>query len=395
MSQLRIVLVMIDPPLPFGNATARGFYVLLKGLVARGHHVTAFAACHQPDDLARARALFPAPTYDLRLYPVPSRSGWHFQWQRFARPYSFLFSEELLNDLHGTLALGFDVLHLEPTWAAWLGIGHVGRSLISVHDLAAIDLGDQRPRNVREAVVRSRLIRTEKRLLKTFQHFRTTSSRLEGPLHAINPKASTSTVPLGLDLDLFAYIPDHQRVGDHTLALIGSMDSASSHAAAIRLLARLWPQIKRRVPDAKLQIVGWSARDLLFDYVGQRDVVIEGNVPELRPYFESSSVMLYAPSRGGGMRVRVQEAMAYGIPVVTTGDGVEGLPALDGVHAGICDEDAGLIERTVTLLLDPALQNQQRLAARCLLEHACGAAVTLNGIEAIYATIQAKHLEKA
>ncbi len=111
-------------------------------------------------------------------------------------------------------------------------------------------------------------------------------------------------------------------------------------------------------------------RDSLFDYVGRRDVVIEGNAPDLRPYFETSSVMLYAPSRGGGMRVRVQEAMAYGAPVVTTGDGVEGLPALDGVHAGICDDDAGLIERTVTLLLDPALQNQQRLAARCLLEHA-------------------------
>ncbi len=106
MSQLRIVLVMIDPPSTFGNATAWWFYVLLKGLRARGHHVTAFAACPQPDDLARLQALFPAPTYDLRLYPVPSRSGWHFQWQRRARPYSFLFSEELLNDLNGTLALG-------------------------------------------------------------------------------------------------------------------------------------------------------------------------------------------------------------------------------------------------------------------------------------------------
>ncbi len=43
----------------------------------------------------------------------------------------------------------------------------------------------------------------------------------------------------GIGPDLYSYILDHQRAGDHTLALIGSMDSASSHAAAIRLLASI------------------------------------------------------------------------------------------------------------------------------------------------------------
>src|SRR3982751_6629935 len=75
MRPLRIVLVMIEPPLPFGNAAARWFYVLLKGLVERGHHVTALAACSKPAEMEQARGLFPAPGYDLRLFPFPSREG--------------------------------------------------------------------------------------------------------------------------------------------------------------------------------------------------------------------------------------------------------------------------------------------------------------------------------
>ena len=76
MPPLRIALVLIEPPLPFGNAAARWFYVLLKGLVERGNRVTAFAACSKPEDIAKGQALFPAPSFDLRLYPFPARTGW-------------------------------------------------------------------------------------------------------------------------------------------------------------------------------------------------------------------------------------------------------------------------------------------------------------------------------
>ena len=64
------------------------------------------------------------------------------------------------------------------------------------------------------------------------------------------------------------------------------------------------------------------------------------------------------------MKVKIQEAMAFGVPVVTTGEGVEGLSAVDGVHAGICEDDAGLIERTVALLVSTERQDRQRRTER-------------------------------
>src|SRR4051812_5663309 len=147
MPPLRIVLVTIEPPLPFGNAAARWFYVLLKGLVERGHRVTAFAACSKPEDIAAAHALFPAPAYDLRLYLFPTTSGWRSKCRTALRPFSYMFSADLRRDLDATLAEGFDILHLEQTWSGWLGVHHVGKALINVHYLAAIDLAEQRPRN--------------------------------------------------------------------------------------------------------------------------------------------------------------------------------------------------------------------------------------------------------
>lgn len=200
----------------------------------------------------------------------------------------------------------------------------------------------------------------------------------------INPRAEITTVPVGIDASLYEYIPDDRRSTEPILTLIGSMNWYPGYSAAIRLLTRLWPEIKRRVPAARLQIVGWKARERLGEYLDLADVNIEENVPETRPYFEKTSVFLYAPSRGSGMKIKILEAMGFGIPIVTTREGVEGLPAVDGVHAGVCEDDAGLIERAVSLLQDPERQNRQRLEARRLLESHCGPAPTLDAIESIY-----------
>src|SRR3954469_19312372 len=99
MPPLRIVVVMVEAPLPFGNAAARWFYVLLKGLVARGHRVTAYAACSRPDEMGRARDLFPAPDYDLRLSPFPERHGLRSKLESLLFPFSYMFGDDLRREL--------------------------------------------------------------------------------------------------------------------------------------------------------------------------------------------------------------------------------------------------------------------------------------------------------
>ena len=174
----RIVMVTLEPPAPFGNAAARWYYVLLRELVARGHHVTCFAACSKASDLAEARRLFPSPAYDLRLYPFPPRSGLRAKLATLRRPFSYMFSRELARDLEAELARGYDVLHLEQLWAGWLGLGHVARALVNVHYLPSIDLADTRPSDAKGRRDSWLMGRAERTLLRRFAKFHACSTRV-------------------------------------------------------------------------------------------------------------------------------------------------------------------------------------------------------------------------
>ena len=110
-------------------------------------------------------------------------------------------------------------------------------------------------------------------------------------------------------------------------------------------------------------------------------------MPDTIPYFRTIDALLYAPPRGSGMKVKVLEAFALGTSVVTNTEGIEGLPASDGVHAGVAEDDAGLIDRAVALLRDPALRESRRLAARTLLESHCGPGPTVDAVEAVHESI--------
>jgi glycosyltransferase involved in cell wall biosynthesis len=160
-----------------------------------------------------------------------------------------------------------------------------------------------------------------------------------------------------------------------------------SYSAAVRFLTRLWPAIRKEIPNAHAIVAGWHARQALKNFLPQQGVEVIENVPDMRPFFEQSSLLLYAPERGSGMKVKVLEACAYGVPVVTTSDGVEGIPAEDGVHAGLSDDDAGLVDRTLRVLTDPFLQESMRRAARTLVEQHCHPRTVLDGIEHCYLDI--------
>ncbi len=387
VNPLRILLVVLEAPVPFGNAAARWYYVLLRELAARGHRVTCYAACSKASEIDETRRLFPSPAYDVRPYPFPVRSGLRSKLATLRRPYSYMFSADLKRDLEAELARGFDVLHLEQLWTGWLGLAHAQRALVNVHYLPSIDLGDTRPSDGIGRRDSWLMRRAERTLLRRLERFHACSSRLAAEIANVHPSAAVTVGPLGIDTTLYSYVPDERRATDSVVSVIGNMGWHPTHTAAVRLVTRLWPEIRRRVPAARLHLVGWGAKAALAAYEGLPGVVIEENVPDARPHFERTSVLLYAPARGSGMKIKILEALAYGIPVVTTGEGVEGLPAIDGVHAGVCEDDAGLIDRAVRLLGDPTLQNRQRAAGRALLEAQCSPEPTVDAIERIYASM--------
>ena len=392
MEAKRVLIVLPDPPLPFGNAASRWFYVLCKGLVEGGHDVTVFAACRTDNEKEEALKLFPKREYDLRCYAHPIRKGLRSKWETWQRPYSYVFSERLQHDLELEIARSCDVLHIEQLWSGWLGVEHADRALLNVHFSPGIDLGEDVSSSVSRVLLQKQSLRAEKKILRSYPVISTLTSRLEQYVRMNNPEAVVKTIPLALDLSRYPFTVEPSCDVGPVVSLIGSFNWGPTYSAGVRLLTRLWPEIKRRRPEAQLQIVGRDARKALQAFVKGSDVAIHENVPDTVPYFERTGVLLFPAKSASGMKVKVLEAMALGTPVVTTKEGVEGLPARDGIHAAICDDDAGLVGRTIALL-NPSLHRMKlRQAARALIEKHCSPRSTVAAVESMHNDIAERRL---
>jgi len=118
------------------------------------------------------------------------------------------------------------------------------------------------------------------------------------------------------------------------------------------LLSRIWPKIKQEVPRAKLWIVGKIAPEILSDYLGQKDILIE-EIDDNRKAYQRAWVLVAPMRSGGGSRTKFFEAMASGLPIVTTPEGIEGISAKNGQGVLIENDLAHLAERAIELLLNP------------------------------------------
>jgi len=389
---LRVVLVMVEPPLPFGSAAARWYYVLLRGLVERGHRVTAFAVCSNAADVEKAALVFPAPQYDLRCHPIENRDGVAAKLETIRKPHSHLFRDEVRRELAAILRDGYDVLHLETLWSGWAALDvDPAKVLVNLHYLYAIDDANGSFVDIRTGLQRALRKRAERNLLRRFGTIAAITPRLESAARKIvRGEVPVYWFPFAIDSTLYRFVPVDERPTHPVVSAIGSMNWRPSHSAAVRLVTRLWPGIKQQVPEAKLRIVGWRARSMLREYVDLPDVEIIEDVPDIRPYF-NSSVLVHTADHASGIKVKIVEAMAFGVPVVTNTEGIEGLPAHDGEHLIVSDEDRTNIERTVALLRNVPEQERLRIAARRLIDTQCSPARALDAVEHCYRDMIARH----
>jgi polysaccharide biosynthesis protein PslH len=136
-----------------------------------------------------------------------------------------------------------------------------------------------------------------------------------------------------------------------TLLFVGTFTHAPNRDAALWLGREIMPAILPRQPRAKLRIVGTVPPPEVFALAGP-NVEVVANAPSVRPHIEAASVVLAPVRSGGGMRMKVLQALAAGKPVVTTERGVEGFDVLDPAPPLVRAESGEEIAAAVTALLD-------------------------------------------
>jgi glycosyltransferase involved in cell wall biosynthesis len=122
------------------------------------------------------------------------------------------------------------------------------------------------------------------------------------------------------------------------------------------------PRIREQMPEARLIVVGSDPppRHSLPNHAGE--IELRGFVEDVREPLRECSVFVCPILSGSGMRVKLLEAFAAGIPVVSTRIGAEGLADVDGEYCALSDDPDGFADRAVELLRNP--DKARAMAAR-------------------------------
>ena len=182
-----------------------------------------------------------------------------------------------------------------------------------------------------------------------------TSTRDEEILRLQLPGLRTAVITNGVDCAHFARPvgPRHPE----TAVFVGAMNYFPNDDGALFFLREIHGRIRQARPDFRFEVVGCGPSATL---QAQRaaDVAVTGYVDDVRPYMWNASVFVVPLRMGGGTRFKVVEAMAAGVPVVSTRLGAEGIPAEDGRDLLLADDPEAFAQAVVRVLSEPALAAQ-------------------------------------
>ena len=170
-----------------------------------------------------------------------------------------------------------------------------------------------------------------------------------------------------------------------TLLFLGGYSYAPNRDAAERLITRIWPIVHKKRPDARLIVAGKSAA--LIPSFGARPEGVEftGFVPDLDALYARARVITCPIMAGGGTRLKLLEAAAYGKPMVSTTIGAEGILFRPGEDILIADDDAAFASACLFLLEDDAEAARLGGAARAMVSATYDLSVIARQLAAVMA----------
>ena len=180
-----------------------------------------------------------------------------------------------------------------------------------------------------------------------------TMSELDGEyLASFLPKAGRNirVAPNGVDCGALAPPKDNPTRQD--ILYVGNFQNLPNMDALEYLVNDVWPIVRLRCPTARLTVVGAHAKRKVSHFDGTNGIRIVGEVPDVSPYYHSHRILAVPIRAGSGTRLKILEAFAAGIPVVSTSLGAEGIEYENGRHLMIADDAVGFATTIETLLND-------------------------------------------
>jgi len=209
----------------------------------------------------------------------------------------------------------------------------------------------------------------------------------ERDLEAIGSSAGTARlVRIPLAVEVPPRPLDPMGSGPPTILFVGSFSHPPNVDAATWLAERLFPRVRERVPDARLDIVGQDPTDEIRALASDA-VSVHASVPDVTPFADRAAVVVTPIRLGGSMRMKVLEALAAGKALVATPRAAEGVEATAGKHFLLAAGDDELVDAIAKLLLDPERRSALGRAAREWAERHLGWDRGIEAFERLYDTL--------
>lgn len=216
----------------------------------------------------------------------------------------------------------------------------------------------------------ARLAAYEPRFARKFDAHVTVSERDRQMLQDLVPEAKVYAVDNGVDVGSFDEVHRQNEESPGKagrLVFVGSMDYHANVDAAREFATGPWPKIRERHPGFTFSVVGRSPTPEVLALAKLPGVEVTGSVRDVRPYYVGAVAAVVPLRIGGGSRLKILEAMAAGVPVVSTVLGAEGIPS-DGDAMITRSSVDGLGEAVLGLVSDPEKAARMMSAGRTLVQ---------------------------
>ena len=162
-----------------------------------------------------------------------------------------------------------------------------------------------------------------------------------------------STIPICVDTDeVPAVKPELHKL---SVLSLGTMFWPPNVEGVRWFLEQVWPLVQEVIPDVAFSIVGKDPPAELQGMAKGKGVEFTGYVPDLLPWLEKAGVFVVPLLSGSGMRVKIIDAWRWGLPVVSTTIGAEGIQYSDGENILIADSAQAFARLVVQVLSDDRL----------------------------------------
>lgn len=177
-------------------------------------------------------------------------------------------------------------------------------------------------------------------------------------------------VPTGVDVEAFQ--PPSQLIDAPVVGFLGSMDWMPNIDGVQWFVRQVLPKVREQMPQIRLKIIGRNPPASIRSLAADPAIEVTGTVPDVQPHVHNCRLIVVPLLAGGGTRIKIFEAMAMGVPVISTTVGAEGLPVTHGSEIEIADGVEAFSAGSVKLLADTRRAVAMASRARLLMEQSYG-----------------------